>query len=607
MAQIRTVFTLTDNVSPALSRMTSAADALNNALNRIGIGTQSTTQSLNNATKSTDTFTISVGRLVRNLVGISSAIAIFGSLTNTVSVYIARINALVKEYEDAAQAETMLTTVMRQRMNATNESVDSVISLAEEMERLGVVEADAVLMGGQELATYLSSAEAINTLLPAMTNLVVQRAGFTAGSKDFVSAATMMGKVMQGQTGALQRVGYVFSENEKKMLEMGTEMERAAVLADIITQNVGNMNQALANTQIGSIVQAGNRINAVKESFGEAFAETKRMFMVFRANVYEYLEEPIVNVVNSINENMQSLVRTGAVVAAALAAAGGVVAIAWTAANLPLVAIIATIYGIISVVNDLISSFDGAGSALGTLIGFANAAFGAIRSVFTIIRNTVAGVVNLILSVIEPLANIFANFFDYLLDPPRLFIELLSGIAGALLNIGGVVTTIIDAILGTDLTTGINNMLEAIDTRQSDNRAKNTNKFELPTVEYDQVSGLAEYAISGYEFGENLDDKIGEWFSPQKLAGLLPTDGSGNILVSDANTVQLVDEMKDLLARQALERYIVRVNQVSPQVTFENVNISETVDAEAMIDDFVTSVEESTYSDMSVGGAFNYA
>ena len=41
---------------------------------------------------------------------------------------------------------------------------------------------------------------------------------------------SMLGKVMEGQTGALSRYGYKFDEAQEKILKTGTEAERAAVL-----------------------------------------------------------------------------------------------------------------------------------------------------------------------------------------------------------------------------------------------------------------------------------------------------------------------------------------------------------------------------------------
>ena len=56
---------------------------------------------------------------------------------------------------------------------------------------------------------------------------------------------------MMGQAAALRRVGITFDEEQEKVLKYGNEEQRAATLAQVITDNVGNMNYALAQTDFG--------------------------------------------------------------------------------------------------------------------------------------------------------------------------------------------------------------------------------------------------------------------------------------------------------------------------------------------------------------------
>lgn len=78
----------------------------------------------------------------------------------------------------------------------------------------------------------------------------------------------MMGKVMDGQTGALSRYGYSFTEAQEKILKFGTEEQRAATLAEVITDSVGGMNAALADTPVGRMQQLSNAAGDVKEQIG---------------------------------------------------------------------------------------------------------------------------------------------------------------------------------------------------------------------------------------------------------------------------------------------------------------------------------------------------
>ena len=82
----------------------------------------------------------------------------------------------------------------------------------------------------------------------------------------------MLGKVMDGQTGALSRYGYKFDEAQEQILKFGTEEQRAAVLAEVVSSAVGGMNESLAQTDAGKAKQAANDIGDLKEQVGALFA-----------------------------------------------------------------------------------------------------------------------------------------------------------------------------------------------------------------------------------------------------------------------------------------------------------------------------------------------
>lgn len=75
-----------------------------------------------------------------------------------------------------------------------------------------------------------------------MNDLVAQQRGFNASQGDATSIANLFGKAMQGQTSALRRVGITFTAAEEAALKTGDEYQRAAALAEIVTNNVGHMN-----------------------------------------------------------------------------------------------------------------------------------------------------------------------------------------------------------------------------------------------------------------------------------------------------------------------------------------------------------------------------
>lgn len=187
------------------------------------------------------------------------------------------INAFAKEtkelYKIQMQNEVKLATVMRQRMKATDDQIKSMFELASAQQQIGIIGDEVQLAGLQQIATFATQKETIETLLPAMNNLIAQQYGYEASAESARNAANLIGKVLQGQTGALTRVGITFSETEEQMLKTGNEMERAAVLAQVITNNVGQMNTALAQTDVGRQQQLANTFGDIKEQFGAAFTQ----------------------------------------------------------------------------------------------------------------------------------------------------------------------------------------------------------------------------------------------------------------------------------------------------------------------------------------------
>lgn len=196
-----------------------------------------------------------------------------------------QLTGVAQTYIDAnkvqVEAETKLETVMRQRMNATDDEIQSVKNLASAQQALGVIGDEVQLMGIQQVSTFLKEKSSLDTLVPAMNNLLAQQKGLNATGQDAVNIGNMLGKVMQGQTGALTRAGITFTEAQEKVLKYGTESERAAMLAQVITDNIGEMNAALAKTDAGKAKQAANDLGDLQEVIGGFIAKYEKSIIVF--------------------------------------------------------------------------------------------------------------------------------------------------------------------------------------------------------------------------------------------------------------------------------------------------------------------------------------
>ena len=182
-------------------------------------------------------------------------------------------------YDKQAEAEAKLAQVMHNTMDATSDEVKEIKELCAAQQELGVIGDEVQLAGAQELATYLEKTSTLKKLIPVMNDMVAQQYGYNASAESATNIATMLGKVMDGQVGALSRYGYKFDEAQAQILKFGTEEERAATLAEVVGSSVGGMNQALAMTPTGRLQQLSNTLGDIKEQFGQAVSTVATAFL----------------------------------------------------------------------------------------------------------------------------------------------------------------------------------------------------------------------------------------------------------------------------------------------------------------------------------------
>lgn len=182
-------------------------------------------------------------------------------------------------YDEQTEASAKLARVMRNTMGARSDEIRSIEDLIDAQERLGVVDGATQTEAAQELSTYLTLSGSLKTLLPVLNDMVAQQYGMSASAESAVSIATMMGKVMNGQTSALSRYGYSFTAAQEAILKYGNEAQRAATLAEVVEESVGGMNEALAATPSGRLKQVSFTLGKIQESFGQAVNSIAVLFL----------------------------------------------------------------------------------------------------------------------------------------------------------------------------------------------------------------------------------------------------------------------------------------------------------------------------------------
>lgn len=134
-----------------------------------------------------------------------------GALSGIMGTYISKANA-------STEAQTKLTTIMRQRMGATEADTAAVNEAVAAQTKLGIIGGTVQRSGLQQLATFASHRQTLQALLPAMNNLLAQQKGLNATSEDAVGVANLMGKALMGIVGALTRVGITLTDHQKELM-----------------------------------------------------------------------------------------------------------------------------------------------------------------------------------------------------------------------------------------------------------------------------------------------------------------------------------------------------------------------------------------------------
>lgn len=260
------------------------------------------------------------GRLKAWFANLKSAVPMVGMITNPLLLMgaaIYKVGRFINDSQEAwniqMQGEIKLATVMRQRVKASDAEIESIKRLASAQQAIGVIGDEVQLSGAQQLATFISRKDSLDSLIPAMNNLLAQQKGLNATDQDAVNIGNLMGKVLQGQTSALTRVGITFTAAEEKILKYGNEQQRAATLALVINNNVGQMNQALANTPEGKLKQHANTMGDLQERVGQLYTQVKASLLP----IFEWFGNSLEGTINWLDRNRTTVLTVVNVIAKA--------------------------------------------------------------------------------------------------------------------------------------------------------------------------------------------------------------------------------------------------------------------------------------------------
>lgn len=353
-----------------------------------------------------------------------------GAVATAISVpLVAGIKKSMEAYEVQNAAETKLTEIYRSRMGVTKAAAQETIKYASALQKQGVVGDEVTLSGAQQLATFAKMPSTVNSLLPAMQNLLVQQKGLNGTSQDATQIANLMGKVMMGQTGALKRVGVSFTEAEEKVLKYGTEEEKAAMLARVITNNVGDMNKAMLETPEGKIQQLKNSMGDLAEGVGAALAPAL-------ASVAQFLSANLVPKLEAAINFLQS----HPVIAKIVVGITGLLAVGG-----PLLVMLGTVASAVGTILPIIGAISAPVLAIVGVIVAVVAGLTLLYNKSEAFRSAVQGLVSSVKSALAPLFQMMVNFIRALIP---IIMNLIQTIGGALAPVINALTPILTKIIG---------------------------------------------------------------------------------------------------------------------------------------------------------------
>lgn len=192
----------------------------------------------------------------------TAAAGVFGGL-------VAGAALAVKAAAEAEAEQQRLRQILLTTGKASEAQVDALNAQAEAMENMGVVTAGNITTLQSQLATFDLTAQTIQTLTPAITDYVVAEKGATATAEDFKSMTNGLAQALNGQFGALTRVGFVLDDTTKELISNGTEAERAAALVEVLNSTYGGFNASLRNTTEGQLQAFRNSLAKLQEDLGK--------------------------------------------------------------------------------------------------------------------------------------------------------------------------------------------------------------------------------------------------------------------------------------------------------------------------------------------------
>lgn len=525
----------------------------------------------NQASNLMNTLKSMVGAYV-GIQGIQKLVGVSDRMTSTT----ARLNMIV---DDGGSVEALEEKIMQ----SAQRSRASYLDTAQAISQMGLLAGDA-FQTNDELIQFT---ETLN--------------------KQFVIA----GANQAGASAATLQLTQALSSGVLRGEELNSVFEQAPnviqTIADYLDVPIGSIREMASEGQITAEIVKNAMLSAtqsVNEQF-ESMPMTWGQVWTQMENIALTALQPVLNLISWTANNIEIigpivLGVVGAFLTYQIAVNGVAAATkAWTAAQAilnavmaanPVVLIImavmllvAAFYAVIAAIN----KFTGASlSATGIIVGALAAAGAFVINLFIGVINSVVQLiwsvfVTPFIGIIEWILNVCMGGFDSFGDAVA---NLIGQIIGWFLDLGKVVTTIIDAIFGTDWTSGLEGLRQNV-IAWGKNENAITVEHSAPQLERIEYGDAWD---AGYNLGQGIEQSIGDTLGIGGMGGTFDAMSSGISEVA-GNTEKMADAMsiaeedlkymRDIAEQKAINRFTFA--DVSVQMTNHN-NVNSEVDLDGV-------------------------
>lgn len=485
------------------------------------------------------------------------------------------------------------------------------------------LEAKIMASAQRSRAAYLDTASAIASMGANAGAAFTSNDELIAFMEQVNKQFVIGGASAQGQAAAMLQLTQAMAAGALRGEELNSILENAPGIARAIEQYMGIAEGSIKSYAEKGAVSATVVKNALLSIADETNAKFNGMAMTWgqvwtmMSNIALQALEPVLTFINWLANNIEIIGPLVLGVAAALAvyliATKGVAAATkvWTAVQtafnavmalnpvfliiMGIILLIALIYAVVAAVNRVTGAST---SATGIICG-------AVLVLAAIIGNTVIGLLNAIiqfiwsifvepfLGIIEWILNVCNGGFNSFGDAVA---NLIGNIISWFLNLGKVVTTIIDAIFGTNWTAGLESLQSSVTAWGKNENAITLDK-NAPTIDYRFEYGDAWAA--GNDFGKGIDAKLGGMFNMGGLGDSsgfdlssiadntgLTADNTGKTADALAVTEEQLEYLRDIAERDAINRF------TTAEVKIDMTGMTNRIDGSADLDGVISQLTE---------------